>query len=140
MQAAADFPATTMVQQTTVIQTASRKSVGLAVFLAFIFGPLGMLYATVGGALVMLAVDLLVGIATLGLGLIVTTPIAAVWAGLAAASHNKSLGAAVQSNATSVSQSPAAWHPDPDRADRQRYWDGQRWTDHYADMHGRVIG
>lgn len=27
---------------------------------------------------------------------------------------------------------PPGWHPDPSGAARQRYWDGQRWTDHTA--------
>ena len=26
--------------------------------------------------------------------------------------------------------SPAGWYPQPDG--RQRYWDGERWTDHFA--------
>lgn len=29
--------------------------------------------------------------------------------------------------------SPAAWHGDPTGRHQQRYWDGQRWTDHVAD-------
>jgi len=27
---------------------------------------------------------------------------------------------------------PPGWHHDPSGAPRQRYWDGSRWTDHYA--------
>src|SRR6476661_10045630 len=29
-----------------------------------------------------------------------------------------------------VMSSPAGWYPQPDG--RQRYWDGHRWTDHFA--------
>ena len=29
-------------------------------------------------------------------------------------------------------QSPAAWHPDPYGRHQQRYWDGNRWTEHVA--------
>ncbi len=29
-----------------------------------------------------------------------------------------------------MSTTPAGWHPQPDG--RQRYWDGQQWTEHYA--------
>jgi Protein of unknown function (DUF2510) len=122
-----------VVQQTTVIQVGSQKSVGLAVLLALFFGPLGMLYATVAGALVMLVVDLLVSVVTLGLGLLLTIPLGAIWAGAAASSHNKGLGVATQSVAGAAAQSPAGWHPDPDGGGRLRYWDGQRWTEHYSD-------
>jgi hypothetical protein len=31
-----------------------------------------------------------------------------------------------------MTQVPAGWHPAPDRPGQLRYWDGQRWTDHYA--------
>lgn len=136
-------PAPMAVQQTTVIQVANQKSVGGAVLLALFFGPLGMLYATVTGALVMFVVNLLVGIPTLGLGLIVTVPIGAIWAGVSASSHNQRLGAisthviAPSPSPTLISApppgAPAAWHPDPGGSDRLRYWDGMTWTDHYAD-------
>ncbi|MEY4174139.1 MAG: hypothetical protein RI900_1304 [Actinomycetota bacterium] len=32
-----------------------------------------------------------------------------------------------------MSQSPAAWHPDPLRRHQYRYWDGQQWTQHVSD-------
>ena len=31
---------------------------------------------------------------------------------------------------TSTSGSPAGWHPDPTGQFEQRYWDGERWTEH----------
>lgn len=126
---AAQPPATTstqptLVQQTTVIQVGSRKSVGGAVALAFFFGPLGMLYATVPGAFVMFFINVLVIIGTAGGGLLLTIPIGMIWAGSAASSHNKGLGIATQAVAQPVAQSPPAWHPDPDGGERMRYWDG----------------
>jgi hypothetical protein len=67
---------------TTVVVLAPRKSVGLAFLLTFFFGPLGMLYSTVSGALVMLAVMIIggffVAIVTFGLGLLLFWPLA--WA------------------------------------------------------------
>ncbi|HEY0254079.1 MAG TPA: hypothetical protein VGC41_21270 [Kofleriaceae bacterium] len=59
--------------------------------LALLFGPLGMIYSTGLGALVMFVVNLLLVVAGAGLGLIVTIPICAVWAGIAASNHNDSL-------------------------------------------------
>jgi hypothetical protein len=137
-QPAAPSGPPTVVQQTTVIQVGSRKSVGGAVALAFFFGPLGMLYATVPGACVMFVVNLLVFFGTAGLGLLLTVPIGMIWAGSAASSHNKGLGVATQAIAQSLPQAPAAWHPDPDGGKRMRYWDGQRWTDHYSDSPDRT--
>ena len=32
----------------------------------------------------------------------------------------------------SPSQTPAGWYPDPNGGPQQRYWDGARWTEHYA--------
>ena len=61
------------------------KSVGLAILLAVLFGPLGMLYATVVGALVMIVVTFLVALFTVGLGLVLTWPICILWAALAVA-------------------------------------------------------
>lgn len=133
-------PPPVAVQQTTVIQVGSHKSVAGAVVLALLFGPLGMLYATVVGALVMFFVNLLVVFVTLGLGLIFTIPIGAVWAGIAASNHNKRLGAvATQAVATPHAPAPAVpagWHDDPEGSGRLRYWDGIGWTEHYADKPG----
>lgn len=71
--------------QTVVIQ--QPKSVGLAIALSFLFGPLGMLYSTVQGAIVMFIVNVIVALVTVGLGLLFTWPIGVLWAALAAKSH-----------------------------------------------------
>ncbi len=86
----------TVVQQTTVIQVGSHKSVGGAVALAFFLGPLGMLYATVPGAFLMFFINVLVLIWTAGIGLLLTIPLGMIWAGAAASSHNKGMGIATQ--------------------------------------------
>lgn len=120
------------VQQTTVIQVGSQKSVAGAVLLALFFGPLGMIYSTVVGALIMFAISLFVAVATLGLGLIITVPICAIWAGIAANNHNKQLGISSQHAALAGAAAPAGWHPDPAGSGRLRYYDGRQWTDHFA--------
>jgi len=67
---------------TTVVVLAPPKSVGVAFLLTFFFGPLGMLYSTVSGALIMLGVMLVggffVAVVTFGLGLLLFWPL--VWA------------------------------------------------------------
>lgn len=67
----------------------SAKSPGTAILLTILFGPLGMLYSTIPGAIVMFVLSLVVGIPTLGLGLLVIWPICVIWAAIAASSYNK---------------------------------------------------
>lgn len=71
------------------------RSVGGAVLLAMLFGPFGMFYATVSGALAMLAITVMVAIVTFGVGLVLLPPFCMVWAGLAAAGHNRRQAAAI---------------------------------------------
>lgn len=80
-----------MSEQPQVVVQVTPKSLGLAIVLTIVFGPLGMLYATVTGGIVMLLVNLVVGIVTLGFGLLVTWPIGVIWAAIATNSHNKQL-------------------------------------------------
>jgi len=64
-----------------VVAVSPPKSVGVAFVLTLFFGPLGMLYSTVSGALIMMAVSffggIIVGILTLGLAWLVWGP--AMW-------------------------------------------------------------
>lgn len=50
------------------------KSVGASLVLTFLFGPFGLLYASVVGGLVMIFVWFVVGLVTLGIGLLVLWP------------------------------------------------------------------
>ena len=67
------------------------KSMAVAIILAIVFGPLGMLYSTVSGGVIMLIVNIVVGIFTLGFGLLLTWPIGVIWAAIATNSHNKKM-------------------------------------------------
>ena len=78
-------------QNVNVVVTKSPKSVGIAIALSLFFGPLGMFYSTVLGAIVMIIVNLIVGLLTFGLVLILTIPSGVMWAAIAANSHNKQL-------------------------------------------------
>jgi hypothetical protein len=61
-----------------------RKSIILAFFLAFLFGPFGMFYSTVGGGLLFLVLDALLVPLTFGLILLLTWPLGCLWAAAAA--------------------------------------------------------
>ena len=80
---------------TNVVVMAPQKSVGVAFVLTWFFGPLGMLYSTVSGALIMLGVlfigSFFIGLVTFGLGLIVLWPLvwvaSIIWGCVAAANQ-----------------------------------------------------
>lgn len=74
-----------------VVVTSSTKNVGLAIILTVLFGPLGMLYSTIWGGVIMTVVNVIVGFFTVGFGLVITWPINVVWAAVAANSYNKKL-------------------------------------------------
>lgn len=76
-------------QQTIIIKT--QKSAGLAAILAFFFGPLGMLYSTILGAVIMFFITGIAIVLTAGLGLIVTVPICTIWAYMKVSGDNKKM-------------------------------------------------
>lgn len=67
------------------------KSVIVSLILTFFFGPLGMLYSTIIGAVIMLLLYIVIGIFTLGFGLIILHPITIVWGACAVSTYNKKL-------------------------------------------------
>lgn len=69
----------------------STKSMGVSIILTILFGPLGMLYSTIWGGVIMFVLTAIVGFLTLGFGLIVTWPICIIWAAVATSSYNKKL-------------------------------------------------
>lgn len=91
-------PATVQEQSTTpdtsptpIIVTTTTKNVGIAIILTVIFGPLGLFYSSVLGAIIMCIVTLVVGLLTLGFGTMVTWPVCVIWGAIAANNHNKAL-------------------------------------------------
>lgn len=81
------------------------KNVAVAALLGFFFGPIGMIYATGIGALVMFGVNIVIGILTFGLGLFLTWPVCAIWAGVAAGNHN----ARARQQAYAAMNRPPGW-------------------------------
>jgi|GEM_PF-2824207 len=82
---------TQQVQQSApaVVMLSPPQSVVTALVLTFFFGPLGMLYSTVLGAVVMIVAALVIGPLTLGIGLFLIWPLSMVWGAMAAANANK---------------------------------------------------
>lgn len=76
-------------QQTVVVE--NTKSEGVAAILAFLFGPLGLLYSTIMGAIIMFVIALPVVFFTAGLGVILISPACAVWGYFAAKQYNDEL-------------------------------------------------
>jgi hypothetical protein len=95
--------------QVTQVSNASQRSVGVALLLTFFFGPLGMLYSTVVGALVMLGLGFVLGILTLGLWFLVAWPIQMIWAGVAAANsgYHSSTNVVTATHAVAPGWTPA---------------------------------
>lgn len=60
------------------------KSVGAALLLTFLFGPLGLFYASVVGGLVMLVVTFFLALVTLGLGLPIAWCGCMIWGAVSA--------------------------------------------------------
>ena len=72
-----------------IVQTT--KSPGTAALLGFFFGPIGLLYSTVMGAVIMFIVNVCVGAVTFGFGLFLTWPVCCIWGYMAAKAYNKKI-------------------------------------------------
>lgn len=81
----------TQPQVPTATIVVKQKSTGLALALSFLFGPLGMLYATVAGGIVMFVINIPVVLFTGGMGLLLTIPLGMVWSASAVSGYNKQL-------------------------------------------------
>ena len=71
-----------------VVVLANQKSVLAAFLLTFFFGPLGLLYASILGGIIMLIISAIVAFFTLGMGLIITYPICIIWSIVSVNSFN----------------------------------------------------
>ncbi|ARM31292.1 hypothetical protein [Prosthecochloris sp. HL-130-GSB] len=67
------------------------KSVGIGLLLTILFGPLGMLYCTIPGAIIMMILFAVIGFLTAGIGLIILWPVCIVWTVLAIQNYNRRL-------------------------------------------------
>ena len=116
------------------------KSVGAALVLTFLFGPLGLLYVSILGGIVMIVITPIVAIATFGIGLAIVWPIIMLWAAFSASSQHSRYeawlakeghsGESAGSHSEAQAQPEAGWYRDPRGAAESRWWDGTRWTEH----------
>lgn len=70
------------------------KSVGISLILTILFGPLGLLYSTAVGGLIMIVASIVLPSFTFGLvtlALLITWPISIIWGAVAVSFHNKKL-------------------------------------------------
>ncbi len=77
--------------QANVVITRSPKSQGIGLILTFLFGSLGLFYASVVGGIIMLIVEVVVAVLTLGIGLIATHFVCLIWSLIAVSNYNKKL-------------------------------------------------
>jgi hypothetical protein len=70
---------------------ARTKSVALSLVLTFFLGPLGMLYSTIPGALVMIALSIPAFIITFGHAGFIIWPLSMIWGAWAAHRYNQRL-------------------------------------------------
>jgi hypothetical protein len=68
-----------------------QKSVPLAIVLTIIFGPLGLLYVSILGAIVMFVVTLIISFFIFGLGFLFTWPVCVIWAYLSVKKYNSQI-------------------------------------------------
>lgn len=76
-------------QQTIIIAGGEKKSLGLAVVLSLFFGPLGLLYSSVTGGVIMFFVSIFIGLITLGFGLVFSWLVCVVWSVAAVNNYNE---------------------------------------------------
>lgn len=67
------------------------KSMAVAILLAIFFGPLGLFYSSVTGAIIMTIITIPVALITAGIGLVVLIPICILIAAVAVNKHNAKL-------------------------------------------------
>ena len=75
-----------------IIIVKNQKSMGITILLTILFGPLGMLYSTILGGVIMIFVSVIIAMFTLGFGLLITWPVCVIWGAVATNKYNKNLG------------------------------------------------
>lgn len=69
---------------TTIVVAKPEKSVTAAFLLTFLFGPLGLLYASIGGGIFMIICAVIIIPLSMGLGFLIIWPTSMIWGVIAA--------------------------------------------------------
>lgn len=77
--------------QPQIIIAQSPKNMGIALLLAFLFGPIGLCYSTVKGGIIMFVISIAVALITFGLGVLIMWIPCVIWAYIATDKYNKEL-------------------------------------------------
>lgn len=78
--------------RTNVVVVGTKKSMTVGLVLTILFGPLGLLYASVLGGILMVLATFVIGSATLGLGFLLGWAGSILWAIIAIPMHNARIG------------------------------------------------
>jgi hypothetical protein len=71
--------------------TIPMKSSGISIILTILFGPIGMFYSTVSGAIIMCAISLVVGVLSAGTLLPFCYIISIIWGAISVSTYNTKL-------------------------------------------------
>ena len=92
--------------QQTFVSFGNQKSMLVAFLLAFFFGPLGLLYSSVAGGIVLILIGIPVGIFTLGFGLIFVWIASIIWALIATSGSNNEMQSGARVNINTIYAPP----------------------------------
>ena len=92
--------------QQTIVSFGNQKSMLVAFLLAFFFGPLGLLYSSAAGGIVLILIGIPVGIFTLGFGLIFVWIASIIWALIATSGSNNEMQSGARVNINTIYAPP----------------------------------
>lgn len=72
-----------------LIRARRGKSPGIAFLLTLLFGPIGLFYSSTVGGIFMVTIALIVGLVTMGWGILLTWPVSIVWGVIATIAHSR---------------------------------------------------
>ena len=114
-----------MINNVAAVPVGPQKSVGVAILLTFLFGPLGLLYATVSGGLIMILVSFLTAplVILFGIPQLAIWIGCMVWAGVAVSNQNQAaiMGAPVNAGVMTAPQQPAIQQQQPQQYQQPQY-------------------
>ncbi len=87
-----------------VIVVGEKKNMTIAILLSFFFGPLGMIYASISGAIWCFLISGVAAFFTMGLGLLVTWPLQLIWTAVAVNKHNTRIAAGIDAANTQLNK------------------------------------